>query len=343
MPIDALVGYAQVTKKQVQESRTEVLSNSQKTSLSDILGKHFRSARFASPDVDEEKRVGVLGRDFGEYSQFHQGAGESATLDLIGTLEPIKANALILIDEIEASLHPKAQRRLIKAILKLARKNAWQIVISTHSPYILEQLPPEARVLLMRTDKVNVVYRSSPEFCLSSLDEKNYPELTILVEDREAQTLLREILRRFAPDASKRCEIYPVGPVNVVNTLGNLSQREKLPYKSIGVVDGGEETQSCWTLPGMAPPERLIFGELYQAGWPEAVHRFGLGAGELHAILEDAMLAEDHHDWTIRAGDELQRSRHFVWETLSELWVKHVAKEERISALREAVESRLQE
>jgi predicted ATP-dependent endonuclease of OLD family len=90
--------------------------------------------------------VGLLQREWGEVSQFHQGAGEDATLDLFRTLQNVPQNALLVIDEVEASLHPRAQRRLIRFLLWLSRIKRVQIILSTHSPYVLEELPQEARV-----------------------------------------------------------------------------------------------------------------------------------------------------------------------------------------------------
>lgn len=49
---------------------------------------------------------------------------------------------LLLLDDIDRGLHPKAQRALIQHIQKVAGRV--QIITSTHSPYILDELPPES-------------------------------------------------------------------------------------------------------------------------------------------------------------------------------------------------------
>src|SRR5262249_39629162 len=153
--------------------------------------------RFAQPDINAKRPVGLLTRAFGEISQFHQGAGEDTTLDLIRSLQNIPKNALVIIDEVEASLHPRAQRRLVKFLLELSRLRRAQIILSTHSPYVLEELPPEARVLLVPTPGgPGVLYGASPEFALTRIDEFVHPEAYVYVEDRTAEILVREIIAR---------------------------------------------------------------------------------------------------------------------------------------------------
>lgn len=209
-----------------------------------VLGRNYASARFAKTDVSP-RAVGIIKREFGEFSQYHQGAGEDATLDLFQIFENLPDHSLLIIDEVEASLHPKAQRRLIDFLLKLCRKKSCQIVVSTHSPYILEQLPPQARVLLVPgTKEINVLYGASVEFAMSRMDDPVHPEMTIFVEDKEAEILLREILVSddTKEDIISRINICSVGLANVVQIMGQLGADKKLPYgKSLAVLDGDQE------------------------------------------------------------------------------------------------------
>lgn len=54
---------------------------------------------------------------------------------------------IVLVDEIEAHLHPKWQRTILKALLKLAKqmhsKATLQLIAATHSPLILASAEPE--------------------------------------------------------------------------------------------------------------------------------------------------------------------------------------------------------
>jgi predicted ATP-dependent endonuclease of OLD family len=84
-----------------------------------------------------------------ENSGFHHGAGELTMEDFLQV--ELQSTSLVLIDEIETSLHPHVQRRLMRWLAERARQLDLQIIMTTHSPYILSELPPEARVYIMST------------------------------------------------------------------------------------------------------------------------------------------------------------------------------------------------
>ena len=341
LPLDATAGYARVARLAAGESDTESLSEDYREKLSYILGREYQSARFASPDVNEKREVGLLGRDFGEISQFHQGAGEDTTLDLIRALQDVPKYSLVIIDEIEASLHPRAQRRLIRFLLEFCREKRTQIILSTHSPYVLEELPSEARVLLMPTySGPNVIYGASPEFALSKLDDVVHPEGFLYVEDRRSATWLREILAQHGEgsDLLSRVGIRPVGPANVVQVMGNLAVTEKLDYPGLGVLDGDMDiAQGCFGLPGTKAPEQVVFTDLQAAGWPNMSERFGIGAGNLLTYLEDAMLNADFRKWPALVGDRVTKSATSVWELLATEWCRECLSEDYLQELVDTV------
>lgn len=325
LPLDASVGYAKIARSAAAEVESADINDQFRERLSHVLGRNYKKARFATSDVDNKRPVGLLEREWGELSQFHQGAGEDATLDLFRVLQGIPENSLLLIDEVEASLHPRAQRRLVRFLLWLARQRRIQVVMSTHSPFVLQELPQEARILLLPGPQgLSVVYGVSAEFAMSRLDDEIHPEVYVFVEDREAEILVREILASSDTTAAllSRIEISPVGPSNVVAILGALGKNGKLPYKSFAVVDGDHPDANCLSLPGTKAPERIVYEELKSLGWPNLPHRFGVGAGTLFTALEDAMLEPDHHRWNAKVGDQILKSSVSVWEVLASEWCR---------------------
>lgn len=325
LPLDASAGYAKIARSAAAEVESAEISDAFRERLSHVLGRNYTRARFATSDVDKKRPVGLLGREWGELSQFHQGAGEDATLDLFRTLQGLPNNSLLLVDEVEASLHPRAQRRLVRFLLWLARQRRIQVILSTHSPYVLQELPQEARILLLPGPQgLSIVYGVSAEFAMSRLDDEVHPDAHVFVEDREAETLVREMLVSSEETAKliQRIEISPVGPANVVAMLGSLARSAKLPYKSIAIVDGDHADPNCASLPGTIAPERMVYADLKAKGWPNLPQRFGMGAGSLLAALEDAMLEPDHHRWNTKVGDQILKSSQSVWEVLASEWCR---------------------
>ena len=80
-------------------------------------------------------------------------------------------------------------------LVHAARDKELQIIVSTHSPYILAELPPEGRIYLM--DGIGgreVVTGVSPEFAMTRMDEEQHPECDVYVEDQRAAALVAEAL-----------------------------------------------------------------------------------------------------------------------------------------------------
>ena len=232
LPLDATAGYAKIAKMASEEAgaRTELDEKSLRA-LSYVLGQTYTRARFTATDINAGREVGLLTKEGGEISQFHQGAGEDAMMDMFKLLQSIPQYSLLVIDEVENSLHPQAQRRFIKYLLTLSRSKKLQIILSTHSPFVLEELPAVARVMLTRfSDKKEILYNVSSKFALSTIDDVAHPELYVYMEDDEAATFFWEILKQKPDKYHEYCakiKVYPVGSCDVVGTLGNLGKEKE--------------------------------------------------------------------------------------------------------------------
>ena len=74
---------------------------------------------------------------------------------------------MIMLDDVELGLHPKAQRDLMKQLRRLQELHPkLQLLVSTHSPYIVDELTPE-EVWLFATD---------PEGCAVSKRMSDHPD-----------------------------------------------------------------------------------------------------------------------------------------------------------------------
>ena len=65
-------------------------------------------------------------------------SGEQHELVLLYDLAfRVRPSTLVLIDEPELSLHPVWQQQFLGDIMKIAKNGAFDVLIATHSPYII--------------------------------------------------------------------------------------------------------------------------------------------------------------------------------------------------------------
>lgn len=331
LPLDATAGYAKIALSALTEKGEEtILTEDNKSQLSYILDQNYLNARFTGTDVDKKKEVGLLTKIEGEFSQFHQGAGEDTLLDMFKLFQNIPKHSLLIIDEVENSLHPQAQRRFVRYLLELSRKNRIQIILSTHSPFVLEELPPIARIMLLQSQsEKEILYEVSTDFALSTIDDYSHPDMYVYLEDDESCMLFWSIIKNSDYDyseLSKRISTKSVGAGSLVNQLNILLENKCLPFKGLAIIDGdlSKDYPSCMALPIEGAPEKQVFKDLKELSWNNLDNRFGLGAGLLFDELDKAFRIPDHHEWTTKVGDAVKMAKSNVWDILISEWCKQV-------------------
>ena len=329
-PVSARTGYAQLLRRGVLEGANDAFDQAKLARLSTILGKQYEGAGISTTDAGDDKPVPVLRVNGRRYSGFHQGAGEITAAELLALQYP--RHSLVLIDEIETSLHPRAQRRLMRDLATIARLNELQIILTTHSPYVLEELPDEARIYLMEGQAgKNPVVGVSPDFAMTRMDEEAHPECDIYVEDNRAGTMLSEMIIRADRDILTRCKIIPFGSAQVGISLGLMVAQDRFPRPSLVYLDGDQDVRDgCNVLPGGDVPERVVFEALRDAGWPNTAERLGRGTAETIDALNQAMFDPDHHTWVNSIGDTLVLGGDTVWQALCSSWAVNCATQDQI-------------
>jgi predicted ATPase len=156
-----------------------------------VITGGLRTVLFAERGEDE---TGSHAR----YSEFHMSAGERALLRLSMKISKL-ADALVLIDEVEAGLHPHIQQLLMLELQRLSLRNQLQIVVTTHSPTVLDTVPPEARVFLERSPDNVVRKEAYRDIIQKALYGRSLNMLSILCEDEESEALVRGFFDYLGP------------------------------------------------------------------------------------------------------------------------------------------------
>ena len=107
------------------------------------------------------------------------------------------------------------------------------MILTTHSPYVLEELPLEARACILQgSEGRQIIYGVSPEFAMTKMDDVPHHECDLYVEDDHAARMLVEILAASSPDLVERCQVVPCGAA-----LGRAGSRPNGGERSVQAPD----------------------------------------------------------------------------------------------------------
>jgi AAA15 family ATPase/GTPase len=194
---------------------------------------------------------------------------------------------ILLIDELDASMFPAAQEKLIEFLFRASSKLDLQCVFTTHSIEILEILltskyKHQSKVCYFH--KANGPIEKAEESNLKEIvadlkaevliDKIKDAKIEVYLEDKEAEQLLKSIL---TPAIKKKIKVIPENfGAELLLTLAN----KKIPAfkRSIIVLDGDKKPsvvkpnpRNVLTLPGEDSPEKIMFNYLKSL---DAAHPF---------------------------------------------------------------------
>lgn len=116
--------------------------------VSDLTREHLRKTLTVFMGTGEKASTGA------EYAApfSHQGTGTINTLvlALLAMIADLKENVIFAMEEPEIAIPPHTQRRIIDKV----RNMAAQSIFTSHSPYVLDEFPPESLLILKRENGV---------------------------------------------------------------------------------------------------------------------------------------------------------------------------------------------
>jgi hypothetical protein len=259
------------------------------------------------------------------YSEFHMASGERAILRLSRDISELH-DALVLIDEVEAGLHPFTQQQLMLELQRLALRQNLQIIVTTHSPIVLDAVPPEGRIFLERTDD-NVVLRETFRDVLQrAMYGRPLDRLNVLCEDRVGKAIVQGVVDELGPELGLSSGDLDIGHdtgkdefSQHVKTLARFHQLDSFIFVLDGdardvesairsaAQDSGQ-TARLFFLPGIASPEQWVWDCLTK-GCEKYANRLGTSCEVLRNMMEH--LERSFEATTDRAG-EISKNRLYV-------------------------------
>ncbi len=257
----------------------------------------FRYSEVVNLSSDRKSLLFAVQEGGARYSELHMAAGERAILRLAQEIAHLEGG-LVLIDEVEAGLHPWVQQLLMLQLQTLALQNDLQVIVTSHSSVVLNAVPATGRIFLERDETGNVsVVPAYRDIVQNALYGRAAYTLNVLCEDDAAEAILLGVFDHIAPREGINRESIKIGR----DTGASEFPTHARAFKKFGqidnvvfILDGDRRSQGdeekirnaagrevpVFFLPGDAGPEAWAWEQLKENA-DECATEFGIRANEL--------------------------------------------------------------
>ena len=291
-------------------SMSHLKSNPQETALtpSQIEFVHqmlpFRYAEVVDLSSGSKNLLFAAQEGGAVYSELHMAASERALLRLSKEIAQLDG-ALVLIDEVEAGLHPWVQQLLMLHLQQLALRNDLQIIVTSHSPVILDAVPTHGRIFLDRDEESGKIIVRPPyrDVIQNALYGRSSEVLKLLCEDEIAEGILKGVFDLLLSKERIKWESVKIGrdtgasefPMHA-RALAKFGQLQNTIFILDGDQQDGEIAQKIQAaggginipilfLPGSDAPENWVWDKLQQISASDAA-QLGTNSGVLSNLME---------------------------------------------------------
>ena len=243
------------------------------------------------------------------YSELHMAAGERAVLRLAKEIAHLDG-ALVLIDDVEAGLHPWSQQLLMLHLQELALRHDLQVIVTSHSPTVLDSVPQYARIFLERDSSGAVRVRPAYQDVIqNALYGRSGNALNVLCEDEASEGIVQGVLDFLLPALHVNPQSVRIGS----DAGGGEFPTHAATFRKFGQIDSfvfvldGDKTATplaeniqraagidvpVFFLPGSEGPEAWVWNRLRTLS-ADDFSGPGIASSELHTEMDrlDAVYA----------------------------------------------------
>lgn len=193
-----------------------IVSDNVKTIASRILGIQYSSIIHSNRGKKDHYHATIDNGD--EYYSISMGAGEQRVLRILEFLDNIPNYSLVVIDEIDLTLHTAALHKLLDHLVYVANNKNIQIVFTSHREEILTRNDINIRHLLQTSGGTLCLNEANPE-CFDCLTGRISRPLEVYVEDDLAATIVAACAEDIG--IKKRVSIHHYGSCENAFVLGS--------------------------------------------------------------------------------------------------------------------------
>ncbi|MDU0339085.1 AAA family ATPase [Bosea rubneri] len=219
----------------------------------------LRTINLARGTGNEAFVLSLGGSPIAYHSEKHFSLGELCVLKLLRILSQVSNNSMIIVDELEMALHPRAQVKLLRYLEAQARLKSLTVIFSTHSVTLLKTINRRQIIYLDKQDdgETKPIVGCYPTYAIGNIaaDEETLPDIMLYVEDVFARDVLTAFFEMFAnerfqdPTERPTTKIIPVGGFKEVVAFLDRNRSvlpDRVVQKAILDEDVSSETLLTW-------------------------------------------------------------------------------------------------
>ncbi len=305
------------------------LPDNQIQEINYLIGKEYKNVTvYVIEDITE---LGVVPfftveEANGIYDSRKMGTGEYSLLYLYWNIQQSK-KSIILIEEPESFIAIDSQRKLMNFIAKSISKNGNSYIISTHSPFILNNVKDKYIKIISRAYGKTVVSVPSMKNASELLGLKENGVGLIFVEDDMAKAFLEILFQKENIPLNKYYDIKIANGSTELSKLLSLDMLRESPLSFIGLYDDDQREliPEEVVLPfAFLPPKKDVessFKELLttEKNFESLYNVLGVNE-EIYINILSKLSGKDRHDWFSAFAKEINMAEQVLLDKVYDLW-----------------------
>lgn len=366
--IECLKFWDQSNLDELLESEEELeFTKEQITELNYLVGKNY--TRCSSYELSDESPNYIpvffkVTENSTLYDSVSMGLGEHLLLYIYYLLDKVEKNSILIIEEPESFISVLSQIHLINHLSKVIAEKRITVIISSHSPYILESIRENhIRIISNFHNSINIFSPDQKEEAqkvlgfeykkIEKIFEIHNKKATVFVEDYAARVFLEHLICEESPYIYKNTDIISVDGESSITARLRFDDSKFMSHRLIGIYDGdmrgkfetdGIPEQIYWPYLFL-PVNECIEKEIISFLGSESNQKEFCSSLNLNYPLFISIMSKhagkDHHDWVLDVAKDINITLEGIIKAFYSIWKKE--KEDSISSFIDSIERILSE
>lgn len=215
-------------------SRTDNVANQIREKAGIIMNRDYST--FNHHTTNRAQYIGVAHQNI-QYSALSMGAGEQRIFKILESIFSAPKYSLIIVDEIDLLLHPKALKKLLQVIHERAIEKDLQVVFSTHSPvlFAMQDIVKTQHIVQTLNQTLRLDF-TTPDI-ISRITGNSVKPIELYVEDALAKTIVQNVAKYIG--ILKSVQTIPYGPaINCFTVIAGLLLSDHNISHCLFILDG---------------------------------------------------------------------------------------------------------